>query len=99
MTDAKYTKDGLPVVSENLYYSFSNILLRTLHSGDFGEGEISEILSRLNKENKNIYRFYEYLLKNKNSISAGFGLGMIFTYELLRRQAEANQLEKELGSR
>ena len=89
MTHSKYTKQGLPIVSEATYDSIFAI---------FSKGSVEEALvENLLQENPVVYRALEDVLKaSHDDMHHGIILGIGFVYELLRRQAEANQLETEL---
>ena len=88
------SQTSLPVVTEEIYKSTVSDLVRRY---DFALG----LRDKIKEENPVVMgAIYDISSQNSDdpSFSLGFVQGSIMTYELLRRQAEANKLEKEVGS-
>ncbi len=92
----KYTKEGLPVVSEANYKSLVHILQKEMRHKFFGD-DFSE---KLKKENSFIHSALDAVLREYGECDYpdGVAFGIMFTYELLRRQGGANQLDRVLDA-
>jgi len=94
----KYTPEGLPVVSENQLAAYCNTLQR-LSDRDGIDEYISELVGRIHDENPNVIA---YVAAIKAQIPGNDALQELVTtaiaglYELLKRQAEVNNLETQL---
>ena len=95
MTKPKLTEDGLPVVSIDSVKSFTEILKRERNMDQVADN----IKERLLKENRRIYNFVDGVYKQygESDFVDGVAFGVAITYELLRKQSEANKLEKEVN--
>ncbi len=99
MTERKYTSEGLPIVSQatmevlardlgarGLEYILQNLrrLVQTnVHAGQF-LGIYSDVISKIEG-------------RDDTDFKKGLVMGYLCAYELLRRQAEANKLEKDIN--
>ena len=96
MTNAKYTRDGLPVISKENLRALDDIIHRIYSRSS----EEKEIIDRL-KEDPDLFNYLNSFCmgieNSKGRIHAvAFFAGSIFVYEALRRQAAANKLEREV---
>jgi len=88
----KLTPDGLPVVHEDIGAS----LLRDHQSGS----KYGDLLTKINDENPLVANYISQVALAleqggaSNNVVGGATGGMLFVYELLRSQAEANKLEE-----
>ena len=99
MIEAKYTQDGLPVVTIETCQTYSFLVERL--NLDFNT-LLKEYRERLQKENPILCEALSNLIvplfkEDYGEKAASILFGSFITYEFLRRQAEANKLEKELG--
>ena len=91
--EAKYTQDGLPVVSDEtietlniLFFRSSRILL-------------VDFMKILEQDNPNLYLFFKSMIEfddPKDLRKDAYIGGFYHAYESLRRQAASNKLEKEV---
>ncbi|MDO8460480.1 MAG: hypothetical protein Q7S74_05190 [Nanoarchaeota archaeon] len=97
----KYTVDGLPIVSRETIDVFQRDMLRRCTEGNDSEFSL-EIVKRIVKENPYLANAAEEFYGQTNqrdgkplepSEDYYFGIGV--TYELLRKQAESNNLERK----
>ena len=91
--EAKYTQDGLPVVSDEtietlnvLFFRSSRILL-------------VDFMKILEQENPNLYSFFKSMIEfgdPKDLRKDAYIGGFYHAYESLRRQAATNSLERKI---
>jgi len=103
MSEERYTKDGLPVVSAGTAEVFARDLSRRLceEGSDSGRTFCNEMAMKVSRENPNLSALYMDFLHgcllhpqgSKLETSTAYMFGMIVGYEGLRRQAELNNLE------
>lgn len=90
------TPDGLTVITEETRISFMRDL-EVRFIGKHDESYIPEVMKRIKKENPQlIYFFNPFLTEDRLNECAGAGhmtalAAFVLTYELFRRQAEANK--------
>ena len=93
MTEQKYTREGLPILTEENLDALLQIWKRDKDFDLFVQDKI--------KENPGLYSFLEKMKKECKGdyydFSQGIIAGAMLLYESFRRQAEANKLEKEFG--
>ena len=93
--EPKYTIDGLPVVKEEIGHA----IFRDYQSGSLNLGTL---LLKIKDENPRIHQYIGLIAEGitkmglpahtSENIVIECSIGMIYVYEMLRRQAEANKL-------
>ncbi len=92
MDRQKYTQDWLPVVSEETYKSLLGILQRESRRTMFD----SDVEERMRHENPRLLQILDQVLQayGNGEFADGIAFGMMFTYNLLRRQMVAYNMEQ-----
>ena len=102
----KYTEDGLPIVSGATAQVFlRDIVQRVVHEpGENTRQWLNELVKNFSRENPNLAELvqnYFRIIKEPASILPRpdqlFYQGAFITYEVLRRQVEANKLEESIN--
>jgi hypothetical protein len=99
MEDKKHTPEGLPVVSEETLKAYEEENER--RSNRKGDNATNINLSKImERENPFLNRYLQttvgsYLLQNQIQESINFLEGATRIYDILRRQAQANTLERQ----
>lgn len=93
---AKYTPEGLPVVSKDNYESLIGIWMREWKRAQKKPTVEDVLVRRLEKDNPLIMKVVSGSVRSlgEGEFCDGLAFGVAMTYELLRRQSEANKLEK-----
>jgi hypothetical protein len=104
MSEKRFTKDGLPIVSGHTAEVFARDLSRRLcEEGDnSGKSFCDEVAIRIKSENPDLAALYMDFRQGcllhprgpKVDTSTAYMLGFIMAYEGLRRQLEVNQMEQ-----
>ena len=91
----KYTQDGLPVITKEIYESYFSLLKREIIKKDIVSSDFEE---RLREENPLLYNTLEQIVKEcgKCEFSDGVSFGFFFVYEILRNQSAANKLNESI---
>jgi hypothetical protein len=97
----KKTKEGLPVVSEKTREIFwRDFEQRTIEGAKSYQGYVHGLVEKLAEENLVVMEAWmEYLKSNKleeRNCAQLYMAGAMITYELLKRQAQADNLEEML---
>ena len=92
MDPQKYTQDWLPVVSKETYESLLGILQRESRRTTFD----SDVEKRIRHENPRLLQILDQVLHayGAGEFADGIAFGMMFTYDLLRRQMAAYNMEQ-----
>ena len=98
----KKTKEGLPVVSEKTREIFwRDFEQRTIEGAKSYQGYVHGLVEKLAEENFEIVKTWmEYIKSNKleeRDFARLYMAGAMTTYELLKRQAQADDWEEMLG--
>jgi len=96
------TKDGLPTVSTKTIEIFLRDVSKRGDEGtDSHRKHIHDLVKELSKKNLKLMEFWvAYMIVHKleeKGIARDYMSGAMATYELLRRQAESDKMEKMLG--
>ncbi len=105
MDDKRFTEDGLPVVTGEVIDSFTQEVSRDHEIGlDSEEYRLEKFRMLLREENPALSMRLEDIIKdysggdeNREYYLAGYLLGTMFTYEGLRQQAKADNLNDNLN--
>jgi len=103
MPNSKYTQDRLYILSKEIIDTYLRDYFQRDREGNIKE-LIKEEITRIKTENREIVPLIDSVVTNMGSMgmdreAGGFVKGVCIVYELFRRQAEANKLEKEVESR
>ncbi len=93
----KKTKSSLYLLDEDTVGIFFRDFQQRVYEGD--ESLISfedEILRRISSDNPHLYGYFRERIEQGNLEQGIFFQGAAFMYEILRRRAETNQLEKTI---
>lgn len=91
MTESRLTPDGLPVVTQEVREVFIRDIYRRIHERT-GIDFAIDICKRCQEENPEIYQLIQEVCGDNGEERERVLCGFSFTYELLRRQAEANKM-------
>ena len=97
---AKYTADGMPVISKATLASLVDIFKRELRDRSFVQKELNQLRGEnpvLRELWYKIYRENHGKGDHYNGFANGFMGGVYMTYELLRRQSGANKMENDVN--
>jgi hypothetical protein len=93
----KKTKSGLYILDEDTIGIFFRDFQQRIYEGQESLSSFEdEILRRISSDNPHLYGYFRERIEQGNLEQVIFFQGAAFMYEILRRQAEANQLEKTI---
>jgi hypothetical protein len=98
MAGVRNTPEGLPIVSEESWEVFERDIDMIMEEDRTSE-YILEVLKRIRRDNPNLPKhlaIMSYQYESEDDLGI-YSTGFATCYELLRRQAETNKFEREVG--